>query len=804
MPKLVLDEQIIETDQSPDLVLDETVPVNTTKPPRLILDEPKYEDKDTENILRSFFEKPVANSWLLGIFKKGDEFVNEVGNRVSTLKNPIVPDTSMWRYFPSYFAGDLIKFYTPSRIALAEIGGVALGIAGKTIGKYVPQGLKEKVGRLLVYRFGQPEAYKTLAEGRLLNIAKGFEKAQEVGTSLSKGLNKAEQFRLGQIMRGGITTNPKLQALVEPARKMVDDLSKELIKQGVPNDKLAQVIESNIGTYLPRLYKSKEIENSLTKIFINKKPLRIDLTRLKRRRDIPFEIRRKMGEIIEPAYPTAKAVGQMTQMTETAKLFNSVAANPEWVSTAAKEGFERLPKSDALGALSGKFLQKSIADDVNDIVRIDLKMFQEYRKALSLWKAGKTILNPATHSRNMMSNTMLLDMSGVNHAQQTILLPRALRDLASKGKYYQEANSVGLLGKEFYSAELRDLISNYPQTPSANFIELAINSTKNLFGKIYRKAGNIYQAEEQWFKMAKFISEREKGATIANAAREADKWLFDYTKITPFVRRLRETVAPFATFTYKVIPRIAETAVEHPLKIYKYMALAKSFERASEKTLGVDEKKAADLREYLPEWLKGFGKYALVMPIKDKTGRYQYLDLTYILPIGLVSNITEKGGVLGLISNPVFSIISELRSNIQTFSGKKIVEDTDTPMEANQKRLDYIYRQLMPSLSPPVPGISKGGYSWQKMQSALEGRPDYFGRERSTPLSALDVFMGLKISPVDIKQQKMFAVKEKRKQIMDLRFKAKSIQRNKSLRPEEKKQELQKIKEKIIRIRSEK
>lgn len=801
MPKLVLDEPLQE--ETPKLVLDETVPVKQDKNPRLVLDEPKFEEKDTEKILRNFFENPVANSWLVNTFKKGEEIVNLVADKVEKIKNPLVPDTSMWRYFPSYFAHDFIRFYTPTNITLAEVGGVALGITGKAIAKYVPQGLKEKVGRLLVYRFGQPQAYKELAENRLLNIAKGFEKAQEVGTTLSEGLNKAEQFRLGQIMRGSITTNPRLQALAEPARKLVDDLSQELIKQGVPSEKLAEVIQNNLGTYLPRLYRTKEIEKSLTKLFVQKKPLRIDLSRLKRRQDIPELVRQQMGEIKEAAYPTAKAVGQMTQMTETAKLFNSVATNPEWMSDVATEGFEKLAENKALGTLSGKYVLKTIANDVNDIVRIDPLMFRQYKKALSLWKAGKTILNPATHVRNMMSNTMLLDMSGVNHIQQTVLLPRALKELISKGNYYKEAQSVGLLGKEFYGTELKGLIDSY-LVQSNNFIELAINSTTNLFKKGFKTAGNIYQSEEQWFKLAKFISERERGSTIKDAASEASKWLFDYTQITPFVKKVRETVAPFATFTYKVIPRLAETVVEHPLKIYKYMALAKAFEGASEKTLGVDKKESADLRKYLPEWLKGFGKYALLMPFQDKDGRYQYLDLTYILPIGLVSNLTEKGGIGGLVSNPILSAFTELRSNIQTITGKKIVEDTDTPMEANQKRLDYIYRQLMPSLAPAIPNITKGGYSWQKMQSALEGRSDYFGRERSVPLSALDVFMGLKINPVDIKQQKMFNIKEKRKQIMDLRFQAKSISRNKSLRPEERRKEIEKIKEKIRIIKNEK
>jgi hypothetical protein len=113
------------------------------------------------------------------------------------------------------------------------------------------------------------------------------------------------------------------------------------------------------------------------------------------------------------------------------------------------------------------------------------------------------------------------------------------------------------------------------------------------------------------------------------------------------------------------------------------------------------------------------------------------------------------------------------------------------------KITDYIYRQVMPSLAPPIPKVTKGGYSWQKLQSAIEGRPDYFGRERNIPLSIADVLGGVKVNPVDLKQQKQFKTRATRNTIEDLRFKARSIMRNQSLKPEERRREVEKIREKI-------
>jgi hypothetical protein len=40
--------------------------------------------------------------------------------------------------------------------------------------------------------------------------------------------------------------------------------------------------------------------------FADTKPMRIDVARFKKRKDIPDDVREAMGEILEAGYPTAK------------------------------------------------------------------------------------------------------------------------------------------------------------------------------------------------------------------------------------------------------------------------------------------------------------------------------------------------------------------------------------------------------------------------------------------------------------------------------------------------------------------
>ena len=58
-----------------------------------------------------------------------------------------------------------------------------------------------------------------------------------------------------------------------------------------------------------------------------KKPLRIDLSRFKKRKDISEDVREAMGEILEAGYPTAKALVQLKSAVENAKFFKQIEKN---------------------------------------------------------------------------------------------------------------------------------------------------------------------------------------------------------------------------------------------------------------------------------------------------------------------------------------------------------------------------------------------------------------------------------------------------------------------------------------------
>lgn len=564
-----------------------------------------------------------------------------------------------------------------------------------------------------------------------------------------------------------IRLHPKYQELSEIAaagRNIMDKWSKELAKSGIPKDQARDVIEENIGAYMARMYSSKmETKASGVGLFKN---LRLRLAGLKHRKDLSAEVRKAMGEIKEPALPTAIRVKEISTSIANNKLFKQVAKNPEWVSNDMVSGWTKMPDTASMGVLRGKYVIPEIAQDVNAITQVAAQSQNLYMKALSAWKFGKVVLNPATQVRNMMSNSILLDLSGTSHLRQLKLFPRAFKEYLSKGQIYKQALDDGAIGGEFVGTETMQKMKDFYLTSKGGNLQKWMDVARMPF----KAAGKLYQGSEQLAKMVKYIDVLERGGTRQMAATESQKWLFNYNEIPEFVKFGRKYVAPFMTFTYKSLPRLGETLVNRPMALYKYYAMSTAFNESSRKLLGMSPVDYARSKRLLPPWLlktMGGMPATLLLPFRDKHGRSQWLNLEYILPIGMAPEIMEKGLIRGAIGNPLFNILSDLQKN-KDFKNSAILPLEATKDEAMHATVSHIYRQLMPSLAPGIPKVTKGGYSFEKIIDAIKGRPDFAERTRDLTPTLLDTLAGIKITPLDVEEAEYFKMWDKKKRIEEL------------------------------------
>ena len=579
------------------------------------------------------------------------------------------------------------------RAALKGIKGISQVVGKAAVKVPIIGGVAERtgnaLGRAFIYRFGQDPVYKEIAERSIKNIAVGNQNLLELARPLTK-LDVSTQRAITEARKAGKLEElpSELLAKAKPAFDELDKLGKEAVNVGLLK---AETYAENVGNYIARLYRKHEIPGGVVekvKTFFEKKPLRIDLSRFKKRTDIPEDVREAMGEILEAGYPTAKSLVQLNQAIERAKFFGEVAG--KWAKETIEEGFSKLPDVKTLGNLAGKAVPMPIFDDIQEIIRVKSPFQKAAGKVVAGFKFSKVILNPATHARNIMSNFILNNFEGLSPARLDIY-GMAAKELVKKGKWYQEAQKVGLGLNTFASREIRDILVG-PE--GASFV-------KKFGGQVVDKLGDLYQKEEEFAKLAQYIFQRKKGLIPDEAWKIAERATFNYSQVTPFVRRMRESIFgyPFITFTYKATPQVAKTLVTKPTKISNIGKIKNAIENAA------DIKELERERAVEPDYIRN-GLFVR-LPWKDKYGRPAYFDLTYIIPMGDIFTgqfITrEKEGETlpqtAMRKLPFFNVIADLAQN-KDFFGNDIIKKTSLePQQIGGDIMRYLSKTYLPAFT---------------------------------------------------------------------------------------------------------
>lgn len=591
-----------------------------------------------------------------------------------------------------------------------------------------------------------------------------------------------------QAIQEGLPQKPEARPFMQTEKVQVDPQT-GAIKM---SESLRQTIEANLGTYMPRLYRKFEVDpEGVVKFFSGDKG-RMVLDRLMKRTDIPGDVRAAMGEILEPGYPVAKGVQQMTDTLAKAKLFRWV--NDNFASaTQTSQDMKQLSDSANLGILAGKWVPSSIADDLTGMVMKTPPGTADkiYRKSLGLWKAGKVLMNPATRARNQMSNSMLMNIVG-EMPMVEVMNPKRWYDAALSLKNQDATYQIlkkdsSLLDQTFYANELEPFLDSFN-------VAAHQGSTFQKFVDGFKGdwLGKSYQAQEQLSKIVLAKYWLDQGKTVKEAAKIAESALFDYSKVPPVIEKLRDVPFgyPFITYSYFAIPAVVKAGVKNPNAIANYIKTGKAVEGYAEGSYG----EAGPLPDYMSK-----GQY-LRLPFQHK-GQDLYLDLNYTLPWG---NLLETTAGFFEPQNPAYQLPADLYRNKSSFTQQPIWKETDTDVERMQKIGDYVYRTLMPTLAPEIPGVSKGGYSWQKLIAAFTGQPDYYGRVRDIPLTLLDTLLGIKLTPVDYELEKKKKTFDKRAIINDLEKQIYSVRNNRGLSIAEKKKQTEALYQKLRGIRQEK
>lgn len=477
------------------------------------------------------------------------------------------------------------------------------------------------------------------------------------------------------------------------------------------------------------------------------------------------------GDVRDPFTLYAKGVADLEGDIGLGRIINKVLDNPIWTKDVATEGYVQLKTLRSpfnnIKKAHGKYVQGDIARDLNSLVAERPAWIRNYNKMLSTWKVFKTAFSPPTHMRNLFSNVVLADMGGLSAFRRPDIFKTALSDLKNQGKWYKEAEAGGLMGKEFYSAEVEQMWKAGDKVGQPGFFSAIANN------KYISAPGRLYQAEEQWFKLAKYIHNRQKGLSITRSVDDAHKWLFDYTNVSPFVNFTRQTSHPFITFTAKAGPRILESWFKHPLRNAKYYLAYKYYEDYSKAKLGITDDDYNLVKKSLPEYMRS-GTWML-LPERDKNDNLQFFNFSYILPWGDITATTDAVPVVGagyiqdllVPTNPFVAPLYEIALNKTVFGRRPI-------WKADENAVARSMQHLAATWSPPItPGV---GYVAEGVRKDLIlNRPNFFG-ERANRLQGLGSIFGIRTKAIDPLRQASFNASAARRDIKALQSRLRSLE----------------------------
>ena len=193
-----------------------------------------------------------------------------------------------------------------------------------------------------------------------------------------------------------------------------------------------------------------------------------------------------------------------------------------------------------------------------------------YRKALGIWKEGKTALNPVSHVNNVVSNLTMAHLAGVSYHRADKYIAAA-RDFATKALGITEAKEAGLFLGTMSDAELMNVL---PED-----LKLLVRQQDSTANKIGRASFNVmtfwlrqpmgwaYQAEDTFFRYLIYKDARENGMEAHDAVDHAQKYIFTYDDLPKSARMIRDLGIPFFSYTYKAAPALLYTALTHPIRL---------------------------------------------------------------------------------------------------------------------------------------------------------------------------------------------------------------------------------------------
>jgi len=495
-----------------------------------------------------------------------------------------------------------------------------------------------------------------------------------------------------------------------------------------------------------------------------------DVRAFKKLPEVPAWMKADLGEIEHGVYLSAKTLSDVNKSVEMQRMYGEISRKVDmfmdadvakdylfkygnrYVDTQAGTRWIKA-KGEQWGPLNGGFLREDIYASLVENRKFPEFFMKWYGRNLTRWKTSRTVWRPSTHARNIITNFVLNDIGGLPFYRMDMYAKAAgLMNRHAKGKLRPGEQKIidtlieeGIWDSGMVRHELSDVFKIGLENPElydrriGGLLNMAKGGRRGAL-KVHQVMAELYAAEERWAKTAKFLHNRQKGIDPRAAAEDAMKWTLNYADTSKALEMVRLTAMPFATFTFKVMPRLAEAAVVNPVRFAKWPIGIAMAQKMALKNLNITEAEWERYHNMLPEYMRA--GYFFLMPWRDKHNRLQFTDLTYILPWGDMGEF-QQNFTGRLLQNPLYNVYSEIDNN-KNYAGMPIWYDFESPWVKAAKVAGHVSQTFMPTFFP-------GGTDYNRMhrlaferhhpksQTAAQALAATFGPFKITPRREQDI-----------------------------------------------------------------
>jgi hypothetical protein len=401
----------------------------------------------------------------------------------------------------------------------------------------------------------------------------------------------------------------------------------------------------------------------------------------------------------------------------------------------------KLPDRDTYGALKGKIIPGTVWNnmlDMND--RSPLLNSQLLSDIMTTFKKSKTVLTPATHVNNILTNYALMLLHNIPHkalqgAAQLMykyeVSPKSLNkdELRMMQEFYRSGAVLGQFtnteAKNFITRKLAENIK--PENDKSLLQKLAAwanfeKETEQYMARAARGAKltdnfftEVYAAGDNVFRLAAFLNTagniqaaagdgKLTDAQIREAGLVARKLFLDYDIDARWVRAARQSFLPFVSWAYAITPVLGRLAVEKPWTIVNMMAALGIMGAMTDGDDDWRDKGPEQVREKFLGIVPSYYRIPFMgtdeSPVYYNLGKSIPFISLFQPPMGQSKLFGQEWVPSALTpGGPYTAVIASTLFGIDAFTGKPLADATETQTSKFLKAAESVYNTMTPSVA---------------------------------------------------------------------------------------------------------